>query len=276
MLTIDAHCHLPEGFSPQDMEEVFALGFADRVWALSVPITHWVGTRDNDEVILELARAFPGRVIPFGYLNLAKGPDWVDRQRERGFAGLKAHTPPRPWDDDTFLPIYERAAQLGLPIVFHTGQAWIDTLDHYPYTASHRSRSTDWMHVERLDVIAKAFPSLTVVAAHMGWPHCEAAMGLAMTHPNFYMDTSGYVAVLLDFIARGINVYGIAAKLLLGSDLMLLAPAGEERRARIRTWQERVTFWRHYFTECYGRGPAPSAAELVLGGNAERLVPAAK
>ncbi len=200
----------------------------------------------------------------------------MDRQRERGFLGLKAHTPPRPWDDDTFFPIYGRAEQLGLPVVFHTGQAWTDTLDHYPYAVSHRSRSTDWMHVERLDVIAKAFPSLTMVAAHMGWPHCEAALGLAMTHPNFHMDTSGYVGVLLDFIARGINVHGIASKLLLGSDLMLLAQTKEERRARLRTWQERVLFWRHYFPECHGRGPAPSSAELVLGGNAERLGPAAK
>jgi predicted TIM-barrel fold metal-dependent hydrolase len=273
MPVVDAHCHLPDGFTPQDMEAFFSLGVADCVWALSVPLTHWVGTRDNDEVVLEMARALPGQVVPFGYLHLAKGADWVDRQKERGFAGLKAHTPPRPWDDDSFFPIYERAAQLGLPIVFHTGQAWTDTLDHYPYAVGHRSRSTDWMHVERLDVVAKMFPTLTIVAAHMGWPHCDAALGLAMTHPNFYLDTAGYVAVILDAIARGVNAYGVGHKMLMGSDMSLMAPAGEARRARIWDWQERVIFWRHYLTQCHSHGSAPTAAEQMLRLNAEAIVP---
>jgi len=271
MLVVDAHCHLPEGFTAGDLETVFSLGFVDQVWALSAPLTHWMGTRDNDEVVLELARAFEGRVAPFGYLNLAEGPDWVDRQRERGFAGLKAHTPPRPWDDDSFFPIYARAETLGLPIVFHTGQAWTDTLDHYPHAVGHRSRSTDWMHVERLDVIIKQFPALRVIAAHLGWPHCEAAIGMAFTHPNFYLDTSGYVGPILDPVARAMTVYGIADKILLGSDVMLMAQQGEDRRDRIRAWQERVIFWKHYFTSCY---PQAGAAEKVVGGNARRVLEA--
>jgi hypothetical protein len=280
MFVVDAHCHLPEGFTSAHLERVFSLGFLDQVWALSAPITHWTGTRDNDAVLLELAHDFPGKVVPFGYLHLAQGPTWVERQRERGFTGLKAHTPPRPWDDDTFFPIYQRAAELGMPILFHTGQAWADTLDHYPYAASHRSRSTEWMHVERLDVIVKAFPSLQVVAAHLGWPHCEAAMGMALTHPNFFLDISGYVGVILDAAARAITVYGLSHKLLLGSDVMLIAPSSEEREARITAWQERVIFWKHYFSQCFPPAgavlpPGPSPAELVLGGNARRVLSAA-
>jgi len=279
MLITDAHCHRPEGLTTRELETVFSLGFIDQAWTLSAPLTHWTGTRGNDEVALELARAFPGKVIPFGYLHLAKGPGWVDRQKERGFAGLKAHTPPLPWDDESFLPIYERAQALGMPVLFHTGPAWTDTLDHYPYAAGQRSRSTDWMHVERLDVIIKAFQSLTVIAARFGWPHCEAAMGMAMTHPNFYLDTSGYLAVFFDFIARAITTHGIAHKILLGTDVMLMAPNETSHRAQIQAWQERVIFWKQYFLNFFPQPAAPSAqpvpavAELVLGANARRILP---
>jgi len=277
MYVVDAHCHLPEGFTAKDLEFAFSLGFMDQTWALSAPLTHWTGTRDNDETLLELARDFPGKLIPFGYLNLAKGPDWVDRQKERGFAGLKAHTPPRPWDDDSFFPIYERAEKLGMPILFHTGQAWTDTLDHYPYASSQRSRSTDWMHVERLDVVIKTFQSLTVIAAHFGWPHCDAAMGMAMTHPNFYLDTSGYLGVIFDSVTRGMTTYGIAHKILIGSDIMLNTPP-EGRKEQIRVWQERVLFWKHYFTNFFPAPGAltqpqsPSTGELVVGENARRIL----
>jgi predicted TIM-barrel fold metal-dependent hydrolase len=279
MLVVDAHCHLPEGISAKEMEKAFSLRFADRVWALSVPITHWVGTRDNDEVVLELARQFPEQIVPFGYLHLGKGPDWVDAQKQRGFAGLKAHTPPGPWDDDRFFPIYERAQALDMPIVFHTGQAWTDTLDHYPHAVGHRSRSTDWMHVERLDVIAKSFPRLRIVAAHLGWPHCEAAIGMAMTHPNVFLDTSGYLGVFLDSVARAINVYGIADKVLMGSDVMLVPGPGESFHDRVLAWQERVIFWKHYFANCFPHlspgspvAAGVSVADLVLAGNALRVV----
>ncbi len=272
MPIVDAHCHLPDSFGPHDVEFALSLGFVDQVWALSAPITSWVGRRDNDEVILELARAFPGAVVPVGYLNLAEGPDWVDRQRERGFRALKAHTPPRPWDDETFFPIYERAAQLGMPIVFHTGQAWADTLDHYPLAASQRSRSTDWQHVERLDVVIKAFPSLRVIGAHLGFPHCEAALAMAYTHPNFSLDVSGYTGLILDAVARAVTTYGLAGQLLLGTDLMLHTDEEAERRRRIRLWQERVHFWKHLFETCF---PVPTPAQLVLGGNATALLSSA-
>ena len=278
MYVVDAHCHLPEGFTAKDLEFAFSLGFMDQTWALSAPLTHWTGTRDNDETLLELARDFPGKLIPFGYLNLAKGPDWVDRQKERGFAGLKAHTPPRPWDDDSFFPVYERAQALGMPVVFHTGQAWTDTLDHYPYADSQRSRSTDWMHVERLDVVIKTFQSLTVIAAHFGWPHCEAAIGMAMTHPNFYLDTSGYVSAIFGHIGRAVTGYGIAHKILMGTDVNLMAPTQESRRAQIQAWQERVIFWKQCFLNFF---PQPAVApdqsvasvvDLTCNGNARRLL----
>ncbi len=271
-MLIDSHCHLPDTFTPKHLEAVFSLGFADQIWALSAPLTHWTGTSDNDDTVLKLARAFPGKVIPFGYLHLAKGPDWVDRQLERGFRGLKGHTPPAPWDHDSFFPIYERAQARGVPILFHTGQAWADTLDHYPYATSHRSRSTDWHHVERLDVVIKAFPSLTVIAAHLGWPHCEAALGMAHTHPNFHLDTSGYTGFILDWVKQGITTHGVAHKILLGTDVNL---AGDDKAAAIKTWQERVHFWKHYFTMCFPQPPmvaGPTPADLILGGNARRIL----
>ncbi len=74
MLVVDAHCHLPESFSARDLETIFEMGFVAQVWALSAPLTHWTGERDNDEVLLELARDFEGKLVPFGYLCTCQPP----------------------------------------------------------------------------------------------------------------------------------------------------------------------------------------------------------
>ncbi len=43
MYVVDAHCHLPDGFTAKDLEFAFSLGFMDQTWALSAPLTHWTG-----------------------------------------------------------------------------------------------------------------------------------------------------------------------------------------------------------------------------------------
>jgi hypothetical protein len=132
------------------------------------------------------------------------------------------------------------------------------------------------MHVERLDVLAKAFPSLPIICAHFGWPHCEAAIALAYTHPNVYLDVAGYVSAILDPLIRALTVYGISHKILLGTDVNL--NTGADPMVGIRTWQERVHFWKHLLTYGYPAaaadhpGQTTSAAEAMVGGTARAIL----
>ena len=41
-----------------------------------------------------------------------------NRLRDQGFTGLKLEMPSHPYDHDRYMPIYERAEQLGMPILF--------------------------------------------------------------------------------------------------------------------------------------------------------------
>jgi predicted TIM-barrel fold metal-dependent hydrolase len=64
-------------------------------------------------------------ILGFSGVNLVAGevdrPDAVDRFVEQGFRALKSISNSYPYDHDTYWPLYERADQLRLPILFHTG-----------------------------------------------------------------------------------------------------------------------------------------------------------
>ena len=75
------------------------------------------------------ARAYDDVVIPFASVD-PLAPDAADRLRElaaAGARGLKLHPSLQAFvpSDRAHYPLYEAAAELGLPVVFHTGQTGI-------------------------------------------------------------------------------------------------------------------------------------------------------
>jgi len=77
---------------------------------------------DNDAV-LRAAKKYPDYIFPFAYVDLWDTVDShiIEHFAESGFRGLKCITPYYPYDHDLYMSVYEKAEQLGLPIVFHTG-----------------------------------------------------------------------------------------------------------------------------------------------------------
>jgi hypothetical protein len=130
----------------------------------------------------------PDRLVGFGDI-LLDDPDvlqQVDRFHAAGFRGLGEITQPlKNFDDRSYWPIYERAEKYRMILLFHTGI--VNRTD--PDKPS--DVSVDRMRVTLLDTIARRFPKLTILGAHLGNPDYSWAAEIARWNPNLYFDLSG-------------------------------------------------------------------------------------
>ncbi|MHB0868693.1 MAG: amidohydrolase family protein [Chloroflexota bacterium] len=125
-------------------------------------------------------------MIVDAYFRLGQDdPALVDEFHSQGFRALKVTRPTANYDDPSFYPVYERAERLGMPILFHTGML-VRTVDDQKYGASSAR-----MQPVFLDTVARAFPGLNLVAAHIGVPWHSEAAEVARFNPNVYLDLTG-------------------------------------------------------------------------------------
>lgn len=133
----------------------------------------------------------------------------VERIKSLGLYGLKFHSEYQNFrpDEERMMPIYRKAAELGLIVVFHGG--W-DPLSKDEILAVPRSFAN----------IAEKIPELKIVAAHLGGMKLfdEVEDCIAGKFGNIYLDTG----ILADFIGneqllRIIHRHG-AERILFGSD----------------------------------------------------------
>jgi hypothetical protein len=133
-------------------------------------------------------KAHPNRLVGLGDISL-DAPNvlaTIDRFRAAGFRGLGEMSGPRySYDDRRYWPIYERAEKYRMILLFHTG---IVNRTH-PETPS--DISSDRMRVSTLDLIARRFPKLTIIGAHLGNPDYAWAAEIGRWNPNLYFDVSG-------------------------------------------------------------------------------------
>ena len=138
---------------------------------------------------LKLSKEFPDTIIPFAFVDLWDKVDvgCVVHYVEQGFKGLKFITPYYEYDHDLYMPIYEQAEALKLPVLFHTGLYRPNLSDRL-----NRRPSLKNMHPLCLDRIARSFPELKIVMAHLGTSlFRREAAELVMLHPNLYADLAG-------------------------------------------------------------------------------------
>ena len=115
---------------------------------------------------------------------------WVNRFKEQGYAGLKFEDNSYPYNHDLYWPLYERAEQLELPILFHTGCLAPLRREECNYDARDRIDAEN-MRPYLLDRVARAFPNLKIIGAHLGLPHAHEALNMISTYENIYFDFSG-------------------------------------------------------------------------------------
>ena len=263
-MIVDAHNHLVWPNEPDlepdilDPRVLLESGVIERAWLLSTGHSIAHSLPDQNDDVLALAKKHPGFFIPFAYLDAEAPPESIDRFHDRGFAGLKAIFPPFPYDDDRFLPHYEKAERHGMPIVFHAGGApyWSPKLLGVPMT--HLASKN--MFVQTLDLVAKLFPKLPIIIAHMGGPHSyEFSLFMARGHPNVYLDLS-CSPIEREWLGKMQEVIDVvkADKILFGSDSRDKGPI------------KKALFWKYYFET--RRWANPGDKEKILGLNAERIL----
>jgi len=126
------------------------------------------------------------RLIPFASINPVTDtnpPETLARLvKDHGMKGLKLLPPYQHFypNDTVVYGLYEKAQELEIPVVFHTG------------TSVFEKARLKYANPLYLDDVAVDFPELTIVQAHGGrglW--YDIAMFLAKRHKNVYIDISG-------------------------------------------------------------------------------------
>jgi len=189
-MIVDVHQHYVDGAHYTDYTDYPAQlieAMDRRGWDWScvsgVGAAYW--NRGNEEVAAAVER-YADRLIGLGHADLDRNtPGQIDELKRMGMRGLKVIATLKPYDDDAYLPFYGKAATNGLPILFHTGFL-------APACDGERHDiSSDRYRPITLDRIARLFPELPLIAAHMGTMLWFQEALAVMTQPNVYGDTSG-------------------------------------------------------------------------------------
>ena len=172
--------------------------------------------------IVEAAAAHADVLLPFCSVDPHDDPVPLLRDlAAAGAKGLKLHPSLQAFapNDERHYPIYETAAELGLPIVFHSGQTGIGA--GLPGGRGIKLRYSDPMLV---DDVAADFPALTVILAHPSVPWQDAAISIATHKANVFVDLSGWSPKY--FPSQLVRAAGsmLRHKVLFGSDYPVITP----------------------------------------------------
>ena len=108
-----------------------------------------------------------------------------DKVKNHGAKGLKLHPVSNRFypADRGLWAAYQRAMDLGLPILFHSGEA-----EAAGYTQA------DYARPANFEPIMQSFPKLVIILAHLGKGFLEESVALARKHDNVYFDTSAILS----------------------------------------------------------------------------------
>jgi hypothetical protein len=159
------------------------------------------------------------RFIGYGYVDpLDPGaPEMLTRQvREYGYRGLKLLTTTQKFHayDERVYPLWERASELRIPVLVHSGVS-------IGYNADLR-----FANPLDLQPVLRDFPDLTILLAHFGAGFFREALLLTYQCDNLLLDTSssniwmryqGTPMTLTDVFARALDAAG-PERLVFGTD----------------------------------------------------------
>ena len=204
------------GVTPDDtLDDMDAAG-VDLSVVVAVDAESTANFKVANELVAEEVGAAGGRLIGFAGVDPHKGKAAVDELeravREMGMKGVKfiCHLNELSPDDQLFYPIYEAAQSLGVPVLHHTGTHY-----HFGYKIKH-------CRPVAIDEVACDFPSLTVIAAHFGWPWADEAIAVAQRNPNVYLNVAGWAPKHWPEVVLRYMNGPLRHKFLFGSDHPLL------------------------------------------------------
>lgn len=191
-MVIDAHHHLGQeaDYADKLIDTMAKLGI-DKTVLLA---TSTSGPGSSNEQIAKAVQKHPDTLIGFGWVDPALDPNAVDtvqRLHDSGFKGLKFIKTRKAYDDRSYIPTYQKAADLEMPILFHQG-----------IVARHADDIKNDVHSGRmmpvhLDYIARQVPELVMIGAHLGNPWWYEGGMVLRWNPNLYMDITGSTLKML-------------------------------------------------------------------------------
>jgi predicted TIM-barrel fold metal-dependent hydrolase len=263
MRAISAHEHLAP--DPQDIPFLIESGEYEQIW-----VQCGNPSPEYEDTHVKAKKEYGDFLELFGNLDWTRGPDNLARLKDRGFFGLKAISPPLPYDHDSYFPLYEKAAELRMPVLFHTGVigssvqrtargAPIPPRDDSKLLPERRGKAHPHagnMRPSMLEPIAATFQHMTIINAHPGFPWLEEAWENLYYYDNVYLDiSSGHSFPCLDKWAFWFFGEKCKNPALNFTDKMLFAVdgvIGVDRSAH--EWIIRCTrFWKEFF-EMVGTG----------------------
>ena len=181
---------------------------------------------DTNDYVAGIVNRHPGQFIGFATVDPWKGKaalQELERSvRELGLSGLKLHPIHQAFfpNDTRFYPLYEKASELGVPVLFHSGFAAAGA--GMPGGGGFKLKYS--APIPCIDDVAADFPSLTVIMAHPAWPWVEEQIAVALHKPNVYLDLSGWAPRFIpEALVREANTR-LRDKVLFGSDFPYLPP----------------------------------------------------
>jgi len=146
-----------------------------------------------NDLVSAIVRKHPKRFAFFASVDPWKGPAAVaelDRAvRELGAVGAKFHPSMQDFypSDERHFDLWAKAAELGIPCLFHTGTSGIGA-----GVPGGQGIKLDPARPIHLDVVAARFPELRIIAAHFGWPWHLELIAIALHKTNVFIELSGW------------------------------------------------------------------------------------
>lgn len=146
----------------------------------------------NDSIAAAV-RDHPDVFFGFGSVDPHQEVRWcveeVKRCHELGLVGLKFQQAVQGFspNDERYYPIYQAASQLGMVCLFHMGTTGIGA-----GAPGGMGLRLDYCRPILVDPVAAAFPDLTIIGAHPGWPWTDELLAMAVHKGNVYIDLSGW------------------------------------------------------------------------------------
>jgi uncharacterized protein len=147
----------------------------------------WLG----NEFMAGLSTRYRGVLMGFGSVDphASDAVDEMQRAVDLGLLGLKFHPTMQAFDpgEQRFYPLWQRAEEQGLILLFHTGTCGIGA-----GTPGAGGTKIRFSHPGFLDAVAADFPGVQWIAAHFGWPWYLECLAIALHKSNVWIELSGW------------------------------------------------------------------------------------
>jgi len=200
---------LPVATAPRHLE---ACEHADKAIVLGFK-SHYLEAEVPNEYVANYVNEHPEKLVGFATVDPSRPVEALDEIDNafhslglKGIAIAPAAQDFHPTSSNA-LQIYELVDQMKLPLLIHQGI----------YFSS--QNKLEYARPSLIDEIAREFPNLKIIIAHMGYPWIDETVVLLEKHLNVYSDVSGLLTQSWRAYNALLNAsqYGVIDKILFGS-----------------------------------------------------------